>query len=64
MFIFTKKEKLYKFVHKKYGEERTILVVARNETQAVKKLYQMTEDSSCKVENIIEFTEVIPKKGE
>lgn len=61
MFNFTKKEKLYKFVFKRYGDDRTLLIVAKNETDAVRELYRMTDN---KVESIIEFTEVIPKKGD
>lgn len=62
MFNFKKKkEKLYKFVYKysDFRGQQTLLIVAEDEIHAVKELYRLTNDQ---VGDIIEFTEVIPKK--
>ena len=62
MFNFKKKKaKLYKFVFKYGYDSQTLLIVAEDEIHAVKELYRLTNNRVC---NIIEFTEVIPKKGE
>lgn len=62
MFNFnSKSEKIYKFVYKEYGDNRTMLLTACNPTQAVKKFNRM---SGYKLYNIVEFTEVIPKNNE
>ena len=55
-----KREKLYKVVYKtSYGEDRTLLVVARDTVNAIKEFYKLA--GSNKVVSIVEFTEIMYK---
>lgn len=60
MFNF-KSEKIYKFVYLQYGDKKTALLTAYNPTQAIKKFNSMADN---KLYDIVEFTEVVPKKEE
>lgn len=60
-----KKNKIYKFVYKQksdyYERSRTLLVVAKEPMQALKKFYKIADND---VEDILEFTVVTPKEEE
>lgn len=58
-----RKEKIYKIVYEtsfRSDGQRTLLVVEKSPTRALKKFYELANNS---VRNILEFIEIKPKEG-